>query len=267
MTTSTPHEPVIACEGILKTFRRRKVLDHISLKVYPGQMLGLIGPGGAGKSILVKIICGLLKADQRRGLIHGNDITRLKETALQHVRSGIGMVFQNYARFDFMNVGDNIALPLRMEKRHTEADIRDAVADMLERVALPGIEHKFPNELSGGMKKRVSFARAVIQRPPIVIYDDPTAGLDPVTSAKIFDLLENMQAQGTTSITISHDLAGIQPLCDRWLLLDEGTTIFQGDTEAMNACPDPRVQEFWRDRALDSPLARQLLLTDTTDEP
>jgi phospholipid/cholesterol/gamma-HCH transport system ATP-binding protein len=231
---------------LLKRFGRALALDHVSLSVAAGQMLGLIGPGASGKSLIVKIICGLIRPDAGHAWVDGHDVTALKQAQLQAVRARIGMVFQNYALFDFMNVGDNIALPLRMQGGVPEAEVRERVAEILEKVALPGIQHKLPSELSGGMKKRVSFARAVIRKPPIVIYDDPTAGLDPVTSAKIFDLLRDMQRAGTTSVTISHDMDGIKPLCDAWALIDRGRLAFQGDTAAFEASDDPLVRAFWR---------------------
>lgn len=239
---------MIRCENITKYYRRSRVLDNVSLTVEEGHMLGLIGPGGAGKSLLVKIICGLVEPDAGRVFVNDAEITAMGESELQKVREQMGMVFQNYALFDFMNVGENIALPLRMLGNASEEEIEEAVAEMLEKVALPGIQHKLPNELSGGMKKRVSFARAVIRNPPIIMYDDPTAGLDPVTSAKIFRLLIDRQNAGTTAITISHDLDGIRPLCDRWVMLDRGRLIFHGSTEAIVASQDRFVQAFWRGR-------------------
>jgi phospholipid/cholesterol/gamma-HCH transport system ATP-binding protein len=243
---ASPPEARIRCEGLQKRFGRAVALSDITLSVAPGQMLGLIGPGAAGKSLIVKIICGLIKPDAGRAFIDGVEVTSLKEAQLQSLRARVGMVFQNYALFDFMNVGDNIALPLRMQGGISDSEIRDRVAEILQKVALPGIEHKLPSELSGGMKKRVSFARAVIRKPPIVIYDDPTAGLDPVTSAKIFALLQDMQAAGTTSITISHDLDGIRPLCDAWALIDHGRLVFQGSTAAFEASEHPLARAFWR---------------------
>jgi len=236
----------IRCQGVSKYYRRTAVLDAVDLEVRDGTMLGLIGPGAAGKSLLVKIICGLVAPDEGHVFIDDIDVTRLRERELQALRMRLGMVFQNYALFDFMNVGENIALPLRMEGRSSETSIRNRVAEVLEQVALPGIQDKMPRELSGGMKKRVSFVRAVVRRPPIVIYDDPTGGLDPVTSAKIFRLLSDMKAQGTTSITISHDLDGIRPLCDQWLLIEHGKTLFSGDTSAIDQCETPYVRQFWR---------------------
>ena len=240
----------IVCRNVRKQYLRQAVLDDVDLTVKRGSMVGLIGPGGAGKSLLVKIVCGLVEADEGTVEVDGVDMRSLGEAQLQSMRGRIGMVFQNYALFDFMNVGENIALPLRTEARTAgrevdEADLRERVAAILEPVALPGIEAKMPTELSGGMKKRVSFARAVITEPEIIVYDDPTAGLDPVTSAKIYELLEATQARGVTSVTISHDLDGIRPLCDAWVLMDKGRVVFEGTTAEIEASQVRLVRQFW----------------------
>jgi phospholipid/cholesterol/gamma-HCH transport system ATP-binding protein len=145
-----------------------------------------------------------------------------------------------------MTVGENIAFPLRQEGGRSEAEIRERVAELLEKVDLPGIENLEINELSGGMKKRVSFARAIVRNPPILIYDDPTAGLDPVTSSKIFILLKDIRDRfGTTSITISHDLAGMREVCDLWAMLEKGRLLFFGTAEEIERCDDPLVRDFW----------------------
>ncbi len=239
-----PAPPCLSCHAITKRFQGQRVLDQVGFTLAHGQMLGLIGPGGAGKSLLLKILCGLVRPDAGQVRLEGQDLTRASETQWQQQRQSIGMVFQNYALFDFMNVADNIALPLRM-LGVAEGEVQERVDDILAKVSLRGVQEKMPNELSGGMKKRVSFARAVVRRPPILLYDDPTAGLDPVTSAKIWELLRDMQRQGTTAITVSHDLGGIRHLCDQWLLLDRGRIVFSGDSEALFASHDPFVLDFW----------------------
>ena len=237
---------MLRCEDVGKFFRRRLVLNDISLRLSRGKTLGVIGPGGAGKSLLAKILCGLVRPDRGRVWLEGREITGLSERALQSERGKVGMVFQNYALFDFMTVAQNIAFPLEMERRYTKAEIERQVEEILDLVALPGVGEKKPAQLSGGMKKRVSFARAVVRRPSIVIYDDPTAGLDPVTSAKIFDLVAEMSARGSTGLIISHDIDGMKPLCCDWLVLDQGQAVFAGDSVAMDKCGDPFVQHFWR---------------------
>lgn len=246
---SPPHdagEPVIRIEHVYMSHFGRPVLEDVSLEVWHGTNIGLIGPGGAGKSLLLKIICGLVTPDRGRVWIDGVDVFSLSETKLAELRFGIGMLFQNYALFDFMNVWDNIAFPLRQAGELSEPVIAKKVQGMLDAISLPGIGHQYPNELSGGMKKRVSFARAVIPEPHIIFYDDPTAGLDPVTSSKIFLLLKDIRDRlGTTSITISHDIGGIKDICDKFVLVDQGRIVFEGDREAIEASPIKLVRQFW----------------------
>ena len=170
---------MIEVRGVVKYYQSDRVLDDVSLRVEDGQQLALIGPGGAGKTLLLKIITALVEPDAGEVRVGDTDMNAIGEVELARVRNGMGMLFQNYALFDFMNVEENIAFPLRQRGEHTDAEIREKVDELLAKVDLPGINQKFPNELSGGMKKRVTFARAVIHDPPILFYDDPTAGLDP----------------------------------------------------------------------------------------
>ncbi len=238
---------MIRVENITKYHQGRPVLDDVSLQVSKGENLGLIGPGGAGKSLLMKIICGLVTPDDGKVFIDDIDVHSLSTTELADLRFRIGMLFQNYALFDFMNVAENISFPLRQEGTYSEEQIEERVEQALRDISLPGIGHQYPRELSGGMKKRVSFARAVIRRPPILFYDDPTAGLDPVTSSKIFILLQQMKTEGgVTSMTISHDLGGLKPICDRFALLDEGQLVFTGDESDFDACDIGTVAQFWQ---------------------
>ncbi|RDV38997.1 ATP-binding cassette domain-containing protein [Bradymonadaceae bacterium TMQ3] len=238
---------MIRIENLTKYHEGRVVIDDVTLTIDDRTNVGLIGPGGCGKSVLLKIVCGLIKPDKGRVLIDDIDVHRLKPTELAELRFRIGMLFQNYALFDSMNVADNIAFPLRQAGETDEKLIAEKVNQALIDISLPGIGERYPNELSGGMKKRVSFARAVIRRPPIVFYDDPTAGLDPVTSSKIFILLRKMQHEhNTTSVTISHDIEGIKDICDRFAMLDRGRLIFEGDRQAIEACDDSLVSQFWQ---------------------
>jgi phospholipid/cholesterol/gamma-HCH transport system ATP-binding protein len=237
---------MIRVENISKRHEGRMVLKDVSMDIAEGANIGLIGPGGGGKSLILKIICGLVTPDSGKVYIDDIDVHSLGPTELADLRFRIGMLFQNYALFDFMNCADNIAFPLRQEGTHSEEEIANAVQQALHDISLPDIGHLYPNELSGGMKKRVSFARAVIRRPPIVFYDDPTAGLDPVTSSKIFILLRKIQTElGVTSVTISHDIGGIKEICDRFVLLDQGQIIFEGDRDEIEASEIPIVKKFW----------------------
>ncbi|MBN1947296.1 MAG: ATP-binding cassette domain-containing protein [Bradymonadales bacterium] len=237
---------MIRVAHVTKYRGRQAVLKDVSFEIPAGASLALIGPGGCGKTLLTKIIGGLVRPDQGEVWVDGQEITRLSEIELTRVRFKIGMLFQNYALFDFMDVGDNIAFPLRQEGKLDEEEIASQVEAILKEVDLPGIERLQVNELSGGMKRRVTFARAVIRRPPILVYDDPTAGLDPVTSSKIFILLDRLQRQGaTTSITISHDLVGLRSICTKWAMLVAGEVVFFGTSEEIERSPTKVVRQFW----------------------
>jgi len=237
---------VIDVQGITKFHRGDPVLQDVSVSVDEGTYLGIIGPGGAGKSLLLKIIAGLVKPDAGRVVIDGRDVHSLSATELADLRFDIGMLFQNYALFDFMTVAENIAFPLEQAGKLDGNQIEQEVDEMLRRIGLPHAADQFPRELSGGMKKRVSFARAVIRNPPILMYDDPTAGLDPVTSAKIFDLLVELREHyGTTALTVSHDLRGLRQISDEFFMLHRGSVRFHGPVDAIEASDDEVVQQFW----------------------
>ena len=228
------------------------VLRHIDLTVDDGSYLGLVGPGGAGKSLLLKVIAGLVEPDEGRVEIDGIDIQALSEAERDSIRQRIGMLFQNYALFDFMTVAENIAFPLHQAGETDQATIDARVDELLDEIGLPHARDQYPKELSGGMKKRVSFARAVVRQPPLLLYDDPTAGLDPVTSSKIFRLLQKLREEHpTTAITVSHDLGGIREISDRVVMLDEGEMIFDGSLDEIDRSDDERVREFWEGAEVD----------------
>ncbi len=236
---------MIRCEGLTLRFGRNTVLDAVDFTVPTGQTLGLIGAGGAGKSCVLKLICGLLSPTSGRIWVDEDEVTALDETALMAVRGRIGMVFQNYALFDFLDVGDNIGFPLVQQGRHTPEVIRERVTRRLAQVSLPGIERRMPSDLSGGMKKRVCLARAIVHDPPIMLCDDPTAGLDPVTTNRIFLLLKQLQREnGATAIIVSHEVGYLRPICDQFLMLDHGKVIFRGTAAEGLAHTDARVRQF-----------------------
>jgi phospholipid/cholesterol/gamma-HCH transport system ATP-binding protein len=237
---------VIEVDQVGKMHQGEWVLRDVSLFVPEEHYLGLVGPGGAGKSLLLKIIAALVEPDEGRVLIDGIDIHALPETERDKLRMRIGMLFQNYALFDSMTVAENIAFPLRQEGGIGEAEIDERVGDLLDEIGLPHAADKLPKELSGGMKKRVSFARAIVRQPPLLLYDDPTAGLDPVTSSKIFRLLVRLKENfGTTAMTVSHDLEGIRQVSERVAMLDHGELIFEGTVDEIDNCTDERVHSFW----------------------
>jgi phospholipid/cholesterol/gamma-HCH transport system ATP-binding protein len=220
------------------------VLRGVSLDVPPGCIYALIGPGASGKSVLFKIIAGLLKPVRGHVEVDGDNVSAMDEIELMSVRKKVGMLFQNYALFD-LTVGENIGFPLKRLFDMPEAEIAERVAERLERVALPGIENRIPASLSGGQKKRVGVARATIARPPIVLYDEPTAGLDPVTSQKIYKLVRDEQrARNATVMVISSDVAGVLTIADRVGMLHKGRLIFDGTVEEARRSTIPEVDQF-----------------------
>jgi phospholipid/cholesterol/gamma-HCH transport system ATP-binding protein len=223
----------------------RAILRDITLTVPEGCLYGLIGPGASGKSVLLKMIAGLMKPD--RGTLHVGDdaITGASELALQEVRKRIGMLFQNNALFDHLTVFDNVAFPLRRLYAPPEDEVRARVAERLACVSLPGFEERMPASLSGGQKKRVGVARATATKAPVVLYDEPAAGLDPVTSQKIFDLLQAEQrAVGATVVMVSSDLDRLLTVTDRVGMMYRGELLFDGTTAEARACTEPRVRQF-----------------------
>jgi phospholipid/cholesterol/gamma-HCH transport system ATP-binding protein len=235
---------VIRLEGISKSFDR-PVLRGVHLDVPDGCLYGLIGPGASGKSVLLKIMVGLIRPDSGRVLLAGRDILEMSDLELQEFRKKIGMLFQNNALFDFMTVADNIAFPLRRLFNLPDEEVRQRVAERLGVVSLPGFEDRMPSGLSGGQKKRVGVARATVAQAPIVLYDEPAAGLDPVTSQKIFDLLRAEQrASSATAVMVSSDLDRLLTVTDRVGMMYRGRLIFDGTTEEAKTSRDPYVHQF-----------------------
>ncbi len=239
-------EVVLRVEGLSHAFGGVPVVQDLTFEVRRGEVLGVIGPGGAGKSVLVKICCGLLVPDAGRVEILGMDLASLDQRRLQGLRERLGLCFQNYALFDFMTVSDNIAFPMRQRGGFTEQDVIARVKERLSQVDLLRAFSQMPGELSGGMKKRVGLARATINDPELVFYDDPTAGLDPVTSSKIFDLVRAAQARNNaTSVVISHDIDRMRLCCDRYLLLHQTRFHWRGTEQDAQLSDDPVVSEFF----------------------
>ena len=241
---------MIRVSGISKSVHqagggRRVILRDVSLEVPEGCLYGLIGPGASGKSVLLKIITGLMKPD--RGSIHvgADSVTEANELVLQEIRKRIGMLFQNNALFDHLTVFDNIAFPLRRLYAPAEDEVRQRVEERLVCVSLAGFGDRMPSGLSGGQKKRVGVARATVTRAPIVLYDEPAAGLDPVTSQKIFDLLRAEQrASNATVVMVSSDLDRLLTVTDRVGMMYRGQLLFDGTTDEARACQDPHVKQF-----------------------
>lgn len=235
---------MIEIERLSKSFAQ-PVLRDVSLTIPAGCLYGLIGPGASGKSVLLKLLTGLLRPDAGRVLVDGRDIHAMPELELQSFRKRFGMLFQNNALFDYLTVGENIAFPLRRLFQLEESEIAERVEERLEAVSLPGFSGRMPAGLSGGQKKRVGVARATITKAEIVLYDEPAAGLDPVTSQRIFELLrEEQRASGATVIMVSSDLDRLLTVTDRVGMMYRGRLIFDGTTEEAKASLDPYVRQF-----------------------
>lgn len=237
---------MIRLDSVTKSFER-PVLRGVNLHVPPGCLYGLIGPGGAGKSVIVKAIAGLIWPDGGVVTVGGRDLQSMTEGELAEHRKGIGMVFQNNALFDFMTIGENVAFPLRRLLHLDERDIEERVAERLSRVGLAGFEARLPSGLSGGQKKRVGIARATVTRPPIMICDEPAAGLDPVTSQRIFDLLrEEQQSTASTVLMVSSDIDRLLTVTDRVGVMHQGQVVFEGTTEETRSSDMPLVHQLLR---------------------
>lgn len=236
---------MIEVSDIHKSFGRQHVLRGTSFRIETGEAVVVIGRSGGGKSILLKHLIGLLLPDRGHVRVHGEDLANMTERNLLKVRRRFGMLFQTAALFDSLDVQDNVSFVLSREGRHTKGELRKLVAEALEMVDLPGIEHKMPAELSGGMRKRVGLARAIVYRPEIVLYDEPTTGLDPIASTVIDDLIRRVWRQlRVTSIAVTHDMKSARSISDRILMLHEGRVYAEGPTSDLLSSADPVISNF-----------------------
>ena len=236
---------MIELHAVYVAFDSHEVLRGIDLSVMNGEILTIMGGSGSGKSVLLRLIAGLIKPDRGEIRIDGTDIVPLNEGAMLSFRQRMGVVFQQAALFDSMSVADNIAYPLREHAMLDEASIQPRVAELLDIVGLPGIQEKFPAELSGGMRKRVGIARALAMKPALVLYDEPTSGLDPGNSKLISQLIAQVATTfGTTSIVVSHDLYWSLQISTRVALMYGGQIIAVGTPADIQASPIPEVQAF-----------------------
>jgi phospholipid/cholesterol/gamma-HCH transport system ATP-binding protein len=241
-TTST-----IRLENVHRAYGHRHVLSGISLSVERGTKLGLIGPAASGKSVLLKLVCGLEQPDRGAITVLGESVVGKREVELGDLRQRIGMLFQNYALFDFLTVAGNVAFPLEQRGGLTADAIKERVETRLRAVGLAGSEHKLTGELSGGMKKRVGIARATVADAEIVIYDEPSAGLDPVTTQKIYDLLAaDQQRTGATVLAVSSDVVALASFVDEIAFLYRGHILYRGPAATIADAPDPIVRQFVR---------------------
>ncbi|HQP09748.1 MAG TPA: ABC transporter ATP-binding protein [Candidatus Omnitrophota bacterium] len=236
---------MIRIEHLSKSFGNQLVLDDISLEIQTGEILVILGESGTGKSVLLKHMIGLMKPDRGRIWIDGEEITGLPEKRLLKIRKETGYLFQEGALYDFMNVFENVAFPLREHTDFDQKTIEKKVRDVLEVVDLHGVEKKSPSELSGGMKKRVGLARAIVLGSKALFCDEPTSGLDPIRSRDISDLIRNVSKKlNCTSVITSHDIENAFRLADRLALIRDGKIIAMGTPSQMKNSSDNFVREF-----------------------
>jgi phospholipid/cholesterol/gamma-HCH transport system ATP-binding protein len=238
--------PIIDLRDVHKSFDEKQVLRGVSLDVERGSTMVILGGSGCGKSVLVSMLVGLLKPDRGEVIVDGDDVARFEsDEQWLRVWEKMGFLFQGAALFDSMTVGENVAFPL---EQHTDLEpeaIRQRVAEALSWIDLAGIEAKMPSELSGGMQKRVGLARAIVLRPEIVIYDEPTTGLDPLTSDTISELIRRLQhQQQVTSIVVTHDIRCAFLVADRVAMLDEGQVLVEGSLDEIKSSSIPKLRSF-----------------------
>ncbi len=239
--------PIIQFRGVKKAFGPKVIYRALNLDVYEGETLTVMGGSGVGKSVLLKLLIRLLEADAGEVIFHGEDVTKLRERQVADVRRRIAMLFQGAALFDSISVGENVAYGLREHFRETmtEHQMFERVDWALSLVGLPGIENMRPADLSGGMKKRVGLARAIAIQPEVLLYDEPTTGLDPINTERINHLINGLKAAlKVTSIVVTHDMKSAFSVSDRMAMVHSGTVILHGTPDEFRFATDPRVSDF-----------------------
>jgi phospholipid/cholesterol/gamma-HCH transport system ATP-binding protein len=240
-------QAAVRFDRVSKSFGSLRVLDQVSFEVSPGNAFCVMGRSGTGKSVLIKQLVGLIKPDAGQIYVEGEEITRLPTYELPRVRKRIGFLFQYSALFDSISVGENVAFPMRRHTRLSEAEIRDRVNEKLSRVGLEGIGSKMPSEISGGMRKRVGLARALALAPPILLADEPSSGLDPVTSREIDELfLDLKQTEGTTMVIVTHNIPSARRIGDELAVLHDGRILARGSAAELEETEHALVREFMR---------------------
>ena len=235
---------VIEVKNFMKRFGTKLVHKGVSFSVRRGECLGLIGGSGVGKSVICRSLIGLEKPDSGEVWIDGVEISKLNESELLPIRKKVAYVFQNGALFDSMSVYENLAYPLREHTKLKEPEIRKRIMDQLEEFGLQGNENVYPANLSGGMQKRVGLARAIIMEPDVVLYDEPTAGLDPYNTKRIQEMILALKAKGKSAVFVTHDMPSVFAVCDRIALLLEGRIQAIGTLEELQAHKDNRIGRF-----------------------
>lgn len=238
---------MIELVDVCKSFDKSEALKHINLSIKEGETLAIIGGSGSGKSTLLRLLIGLIRPTSGQILVRGRDVAGLSEAEWDEIRLRMGMVFQYSALFDSMTVGDNVAFGLREHTDKSEAEIGRIVKEKLALVGLEGVEQMMPNELSGGMKKRVGLARAIACEPSVIFYDEPSSGLDPIMTARIDELIVTTQRKlGVTSVVVTHDMASACRIADRIAMIYQGELIAADTVEKFKQINDDRVQAFFR---------------------
>lgn len=236
---------MISIKGVEKTFGEQKVLRGVDLEIPAKQVTVILGQSGQGKSVLLKLIMGLLTPDAGQVVVQGCDVGELGREDRRQFAKKIGMLFQHAALFDSMTVGENVSFPLREHTQYSDVAIRERIEKLLSELGLPNICHKMPSELSGGMRKRVGLARALVMQPEIMLYDEPTTGLDPILSDSVDQLiLETGKKFGITSVVVSHDMQAVFKIADKVALLHEGKILEEGNPEEFRDSKKPFVQQF-----------------------
>jgi len=241
-------EPVIEILNLYKSFGSQEVLKDLSLKLFDGENLVVLGKSGSGKSVLIKCIVGLLRSDSGTIHVFNQDVTTISRKDLDEVRQKIGFLFQSGALYDSMTVKENLEFPLkRMKKQLNQKEIDDKILEALENVGLPEVIYKMPSQLSGGMRKRISLARTIVVDPLIMLYDEPTTGLDPVTSDEISLLINEVQKKyKTSSIIITHDIECARATADRLIMLRDGEVYMEGSLNKFENSTDKIIKSFFK---------------------
>jgi phospholipid/cholesterol/gamma-HCH transport system ATP-binding protein len=242
-----PGEPVVQFREVWKRYGTREILAGVDLDIRRGEVLCVLGPSGTGKSVTLRHINGLTKPDAGDVVVFGESIVALSEEELSPVRRRTAMLFQGGALFDSMDVEENVAFPLKEHTDRSPAEISELVAEKLQMVGLPGTQRKMPSELSGGMKKRVALARSIALEPEIILYDEPTTGLDPLTSEKIAQLIVDINVRmRTTSVVVTHDIVAARTVADRVAFLHQGKFQFIGTFDEAAKGGHPVLREYFR---------------------
>jgi phospholipid/cholesterol/gamma-HCH transport system ATP-binding protein len=236
---------LIECQELVKAFSGNKVLDGVTCHIPEKQITVVMGPSGTGKSVLLRHVVGLLKPDSGDVIVDGKHVPELNDDELLELRRGVGMLFQDGALFSSMNLYDNVAFPLRQHTKMSEDEIRDRVQERLKEVGLGGAEKKMPNELSGGMRKRAGFARALVLEPKILLFDEPDSGLDPVRTALLCELIKEIQEKyEATALMISHDIQSCFAVADHVVLLHGGKVVDEGPKEQLKESENEFTRQF-----------------------